>query len=80
MADEILALSGTEGINNATCPAAAGLEFVCSAASARARRIAAAPNRLGQMEGIARAKTNGIYAGKGRPVSKDASQVRGMKA
>jgi DNA invertase Pin-like site-specific DNA recombinase len=33
-----------------------------------------------QMEGIARAKANGVYAGKGRPASIDAAQVREMKA
>jgi DNA invertase Pin-like site-specific DNA recombinase len=33
-----------------------------------------------QMEGIARAKANGIYTGKGRPASIDAAQVREMKA
>ena len=33
-----------------------------------------------QLEGIARAKANGIYAGKGRPSSIDAAQVRAMKA
>jgi DNA invertase Pin-like site-specific DNA recombinase len=33
-----------------------------------------------QMEGIARAKANGIYAGKGRPASIDATRVRAMKA
>jgi DNA invertase Pin-like site-specific DNA recombinase len=33
-----------------------------------------------QMEGIARAKANGIYAGKGRPASVDAAQVRALKA
>jgi DNA invertase Pin-like site-specific DNA recombinase len=33
-----------------------------------------------QMEGIARAKANGIYAGKGRPASIDAIRVREMKA
>jgi DNA invertase Pin-like site-specific DNA recombinase len=33
-----------------------------------------------QVEGIVRAKANGIYAGKGRPASIDAAQVRGMKA
>jgi DNA invertase Pin-like site-specific DNA recombinase len=33
-----------------------------------------------QMEGIARAKANGVYAGKGRPSSIDAAQVRAMKA
>jgi hypothetical protein len=33
-----------------------------------------------QMEGIARAKASGVYAGKGRPSSIDAAQVREMKA
>jgi DNA invertase Pin-like site-specific DNA recombinase len=33
-----------------------------------------------QMEGIARAKANGVYAGKGRPASVDAVMVREMKA
>jgi DNA invertase Pin-like site-specific DNA recombinase len=33
-----------------------------------------------QMEGIARAKVNGVYAGKGRPASIDAIRVREMKA
>src|SRR5215831_9224100 len=33
-----------------------------------------------QLEGIAKAKANGIYAGKGRPASIDASLVREMKA
>jgi DNA invertase Pin-like site-specific DNA recombinase len=33
-----------------------------------------------QMEGIARAKANGIYVGKGRPASVDAVRVREMKA
>ncbi len=33
-----------------------------------------------QMEGIARAKANGIYAGKGRPASIDAISVREMRA
>jgi DNA invertase Pin-like site-specific DNA recombinase len=33
-----------------------------------------------QMEGIARAKVNGIYVGKGRPASVDAVRVREMKA
>src|SRR5260221_14326678 len=33
-----------------------------------------------QMEGIARAKANGVYAGKGRPASVDAGRVREMKA
>src|SRR6266436_3406336 len=33
-----------------------------------------------QMEGIARAKADGIYAGKGRPASVDAVRVREMKA
>jgi DNA invertase Pin-like site-specific DNA recombinase len=33
-----------------------------------------------QMEGIARAKTDGIYAGKGRPASVDAVRVREMRA
>jgi DNA invertase Pin-like site-specific DNA recombinase len=33
-----------------------------------------------QMEGIVRAKANGIYAGKGRPASIDAAQVRALKA
>jgi DNA invertase Pin-like site-specific DNA recombinase len=33
-----------------------------------------------QIEGIARAKANGIYAGKGRPASIDAARVREMKA
>jgi DNA invertase Pin-like site-specific DNA recombinase len=33
-----------------------------------------------QMEGIARAKAKGIYAGKGRPASIDAANVRAMKA
>jgi DNA invertase Pin-like site-specific DNA recombinase len=32
------------------------------------------------MEGIARAKANGIYAGNDRPASIDASRVREMKA
>jgi DNA invertase Pin-like site-specific DNA recombinase len=32
------------------------------------------------MEGIARAKANGIYAGKGRPASIDVATVREMKA
>jgi DNA invertase Pin-like site-specific DNA recombinase len=34
----------------------------------------------GQMEGIARAKANGIYTGRGRPTSIDAARVREMKA
>jgi len=33
-----------------------------------------------QLEGIARAKVNGVYAGKGRPASVDATQVRALKA
>jgi DNA invertase Pin-like site-specific DNA recombinase len=33
-----------------------------------------------QGEGIARAKANGVYAGKGRPASIDATRVREMKA
>jgi DNA invertase Pin-like site-specific DNA recombinase len=33
-----------------------------------------------QLEGIARAKAEGVYAGKGRPVSIDAGRVREMKA
>src|SRR5258706_1292665 len=33
-----------------------------------------------QMEGIARAKANGAYAGKGRPASIEAARVREMKA
>ena len=33
-----------------------------------------------QMEGIARAKASGVYAGKGRPRSIDAAQVQAMKA
>jgi hypothetical protein len=33
-----------------------------------------------QMEGIATAKANGIYVGKGRPASIDAARVRAMKA
>jgi hypothetical protein len=33
-----------------------------------------------QLAGIARAKANGVYAGKGRPSSIDAAQVREMKA
>ena len=33
-----------------------------------------------QMEGIARAKVNGVYAGKGRPASIDAARLREMKA
>ena len=33
-----------------------------------------------QMEGIVRAKANGVYAGKGRPASIDAARVREMKA
>jgi DNA invertase Pin-like site-specific DNA recombinase len=33
-----------------------------------------------QMEGIARAKANGIYAGKGRPASIDPATVRALKA
>lgn len=33
-----------------------------------------------QMEGVARAKADGVYAGKGRPSSIDAAQVRDMKA
>jgi DNA invertase Pin-like site-specific DNA recombinase len=33
-----------------------------------------------QMEGIAKAKAEGVYAGKGRPALIDAAQVRGMKA
>jgi DNA invertase Pin-like site-specific DNA recombinase len=33
-----------------------------------------------QMEGIARAKANGIYVGKGRPASVDPVRVREMKA
>ena len=33
-----------------------------------------------QMEGIARAKANGIYAGKGRPNSIDAATVRERRA
>ena len=32
------------------------------------------------MEGIARAKANGAYAGKGRPASIEAARVREMKA
>jgi hypothetical protein len=32
------------------------------------------------MEGIARAKANGVYASKGRPASIDATRVREMKA
>jgi DNA invertase Pin-like site-specific DNA recombinase len=33
-----------------------------------------------QMEGIAKAKADGIYCGKGRPLSIDAAKVREMKA
>lgn len=33
-----------------------------------------------QLEGIAKAKAAGLYAGKGRPASIDATQVRAMKA
>jgi DNA invertase Pin-like site-specific DNA recombinase len=33
-----------------------------------------------QLEGIAKAKADGVYAGKGRPASIDAAQVRKMKA
>jgi DNA invertase Pin-like site-specific DNA recombinase len=33
-----------------------------------------------QMEGIARAKANGVYAGRGRPASIDAARVHEMKA
>jgi DNA invertase Pin-like site-specific DNA recombinase len=33
-----------------------------------------------QLEGIARAKANGAYAGKGRPASIDVSRIREMKA
>src|SRR5258708_39818207 len=33
-----------------------------------------------QMEGVARAKANGVYAGKGRPASVDAVRVREMRA
>src|SRR5713226_7930291 len=33
-----------------------------------------------QMEGIARAKADGVYAGKGRPASVDAVRVREMRA
>ena len=33
-----------------------------------------------QMEGIARAKANGVYAGKGRPASIDVARVRELKA
>jgi len=33
-----------------------------------------------QLEGIVRAKANGVYAGKGRPASIDAARVREMKA
>jgi DNA invertase Pin-like site-specific DNA recombinase len=33
-----------------------------------------------QMEGVARAKANGVYAGKGRPASIDVARVREMKA
>ena len=33
-----------------------------------------------QVEGIARAKVNGIYAGKGRPASIDVARIREMKA
>jgi DNA invertase Pin-like site-specific DNA recombinase len=36
--------------------------------------------RARQMEGIAKAKANGIYAGKGRPASIDAIRTREMKA
>jgi DNA invertase Pin-like site-specific DNA recombinase len=32
------------------------------------------------MEGIARAKANGAYAGKGRPASIDVARIREMKA
>jgi DNA invertase Pin-like site-specific DNA recombinase len=32
------------------------------------------------MEGIAMAKANGVYAGKGRPASADSSRVREIKA
>jgi DNA invertase Pin-like site-specific DNA recombinase len=32
------------------------------------------------MDGIARAKANGMYAGKGRPASIDAVRIREMKA
>jgi DNA invertase Pin-like site-specific DNA recombinase len=33
-----------------------------------------------QLEGIARAKANGVYTGKGRPAPIDAAQVRALKA
>jgi len=33
-----------------------------------------------QLEGIVRAKANGVYAGKGRPASIDAARVREMKS
>jgi DNA invertase Pin-like site-specific DNA recombinase len=33
-----------------------------------------------QLEGISRAKANGVYVGKGRPASIDATRVRAMKA
>src|SRR5262249_51097940 len=33
-----------------------------------------------QMEGIAKAKADGVYAGKGRPLSIDAAKVRELKA
>jgi DNA invertase Pin-like site-specific DNA recombinase len=33
-----------------------------------------------QLEGIARAKANGVYAGKGRPASIDVASVRALKA
>jgi DNA invertase Pin-like site-specific DNA recombinase len=33
-----------------------------------------------QLEGVARAKANGIYAGRGRPASVDVAQVRALKA
>jgi DNA invertase Pin-like site-specific DNA recombinase len=33
-----------------------------------------------QMEGIARARANGAYAGKGRPASIESARVREMKA
>jgi DNA invertase Pin-like site-specific DNA recombinase len=45
-------------------------------------RRAIAPSGLckRQLEGIARAKANGVYVGKGRPASIDAAQVREMKS
>jgi DNA invertase Pin-like site-specific DNA recombinase len=32
------------------------------------------------LQGIARAKANGVYVGKGRPASIDATRVRALKA